>query len=297
VPAITPAYLQANQIAAAGPSGALLTAPPSSPPTRRPTERTRCAPPAEMADALFRELEQTFARKDDAKVEDVVTSIKIALLDVNENPQAALLGQRALEYAVLAAARRCDKPAFQRHVAQLKASYADPQLATQSQKRRMILGLHLLFLVCEHRLAEFHSELELLSKTDLDCAEVQFSAQLERALVVGTYERVLAARNSTPDAEAYGPFMELLVDTVRQTIAECAAAAYESLSITAFAKMLMLSSDADLRAFAQASHPEWVLAEGRVVFAAPVTAKSERVPAIRLVKENLAYATELERIV
>ena len=61
-----------------------------------------------MADALFRELEQTFARKDDAKVEDVVTSIKIALLDVNENPQAALLGQRSLEYAVLAAARRCD---------------------------------------------------------------------------------------------------------------------------------------------------------------------------------------------
>ena len=39
------------------------------------------------------------------------------------------------------------------------------------------------------------------------------------------------------------------------------------------------------------------VAEGRVVFAAPVTAKSERVPAIRLVKENLAYATELEGIV
>ena len=43
--------------------------------------------------------------------------------------------------------------------------------------------------------------------------------------------------------------------------------------------------------------PEWVLDNGRVVFAAPVTAKSERVPATRLIKENLAYATELERIV
>ena len=120
-----------------------------------------------MAAQLFSELEQTFARKDDAAVEDVVTRIKVALLDVDPSPQSALLGQRSLEYAVLAAARRSDKSAFQRHVAQLKASYSDPQLAQQSQKRRTILGLHLLFLVTEHRLAEFHSELELLSKEDL----------------------------------------------------------------------------------------------------------------------------------
>ena len=250
-----------------------------------------------MAAQLFSELEQTFARKDDAAVEDVVTRIKVALLDVDPSPQSALLGQRSLEYAVLAAARRSDKSAFQRHVAQLKASYSDPQLAAQSEKRRTILGLHLLFLVTEHRLAEFHSELELLSKEDLECAEVQFSAQLERALVVGTYERVLAARNSTPNNEAYGPFMELLVDTVRQTIADCASAAYESLDVASFRQMLMLASDSELQAFASSSHPEWVLENGRVVFAAPVTAKSERVPATRLIKENLAYATELERIV
>ena len=87
-----------------------------------------------MAAQLFSELEQTFARKDDAAVEDVVTRIKVALLDVDPSAQSALLGQRSLEYAVLAAARRSDKAAFQRHVAQLKASYSDPQLAAQSQK-------------------------------------------------------------------------------------------------------------------------------------------------------------------
>ena len=36
-----------------------------------------------MAAQLFSELEQTFARKDDAAVEDVVTRIKVALLDVD----------------------------------------------------------------------------------------------------------------------------------------------------------------------------------------------------------------------
>ena len=39
-----------------------------------------------MAAQLFSELEQTFARKDDAAVEDVVTRIKVALLDVNPDP-------------------------------------------------------------------------------------------------------------------------------------------------------------------------------------------------------------------
>ena len=57
-----------------------------------------------MAAQLFSELEQTFARKDDAAVEDVVTRIKVALLDVDPDAQSALLGQRSLEYAVLAAA-------------------------------------------------------------------------------------------------------------------------------------------------------------------------------------------------
>ena len=76
-----------------------------------------------------------------------------------------------------------------------------------------------------------------------------------------------------------------------------ASAAYESLDVASFRQMLMLASDAELQQFASSTHPEWVLENGRVVFAAPVTAKSERVPATRLIKENLAYATELERIV
>ena len=140
-----------------------------------------------MAAQLFSELEQTFARKDDAAVEDVVTRIKVALLDVDPSPQSALLGQRSLEYAVSPRQRggRTNGLPEARGPAQSEL-YSDPALAQQSQSEGRSLGLHLLFLVTEHRLAEFHSELELLSKDDLECAEVQFSAQLERALVVGT---------------------------------------------------------------------------------------------------------------
>ena len=52
----------------------------------------------------------------------------------------------------------------------------------------------------------------------------------------------------------------------------------KSLDVASFRQMLMLASDSELQQFAASSHPEWVLDNGRVVFAAPVTAKSERVP-------------------
>ena len=84
---------------------------------------------------------------------------------------------------MLAQRRRSDKSAFQRHVAQLKAllrpaigptvaeakdypRVAPPLPSDGASTGRVPLGL------------------ELLSKDDLECAEVQFSAQLERALVV-----------------------------------------------------------------------------------------------------------------
>jgi len=108
------------------------------------------------------------------------------------------IAESTLEYAVLLCVRASDKEGFQRNMAQLKAYYGSPALAARSAKRRMILGLHLLFLLVENRLAEFHSELELLAPEDLASSEVQFSAGLERALVVGTYDEVSCPRGTSP---------------------------------------------------------------------------------------------------
>jgi len=109
--------------------------------------------------------------------------------------------------------------------------------------------------------------------------------------------QVLAARASMPAPEHYAPLMALLVDTVRGTIAECAEAAYDSLSIAAARDMLMLDSEADLRAFLARAHPDWSLEGDRIVFVSTNEPKSEKIPALRLISESLTYATELERIV
>ena len=75
-----------------------------------------------------------------------------------------------------------DTAGFQRNMSQLKAYYSSPELAARSEKRQMILGLHLLFLIVENRLAEFHSELELMAPADRTSREVAFSVSLEQSL-------------------------------------------------------------------------------------------------------------------
>jgi hypothetical protein len=53
-----------------------------------------------------------------------------------------------------------------------------------------IVGLHLLYLLVENRLADFHGQLELLSEDALKYPAVLFCTQLEQHLVVGAYDQV-----------------------------------------------------------------------------------------------------------
>lgn len=49
--------------------------------------------------------------------------------------------------------------------------------------------------------------------------------------------------------------------------------------------------------FIQDFYPEWTVEADRVTFTTPKAAKSEVIPSLKLISQNLAYATELERIV
>ena len=87
--------------------------------------------------------------------------------------------ERTLELAVLLCVHASDTSGFQRNMSQLKAYYGipryicwvlgasltkqnfDDRLAAESNLRQMILGLYLLFLIVENRLAEFHSEVRV----------------------------------------------------------------------------------------------------------------------------------------
>lgn len=208
-----------------------------------------------------------------------------------------LLGQRTLEIAVLLSVHTSDTAGFQRNMSQLKAYYGLPGLTTKSKLRQTILGLHLLFLIVENRLAEFHSELELMAPADMRCREVEFSISLEQFLMVGTYNQVLAAKTSMPAPEHFSYFMGMLLDTVRDTIAECAESAYESLDCISAREMMMFNSEQELNQFITRSHSGWSLVEGRIIFNTNSHPRSQEIPSRRLISENLIYATELERIV
>mmetsp|Transcript_32800 Transcript_32800/g.74038 ORF Transcript_32800/g.74038 Transcript_32800/m.74038 type:complete len:260 (-) Transcript_32800:446-1225(-) len=214
------------------------------------------------------------------------------------SPTAAKENQFAcevLEHAVFLSVTLEDMEGFQRHIAQLKPLYIGGSYAP-GDNRSVILGLNLMGLLVENRLAEFHSELELLSESERSIEAIAFPIALEQYLMVGAFNQVLGAKARQPHP-TFGFFMASIIETVRQSIAECAEVAYGSLTLASAQQILMLDSRADLDTFISTLHPDWVV-EGEVIkFIAPTGAKSSEVPSMRLITECLDYATELERIV
>ena len=104
-----------------------------------------------------------------------LAQLKLALLDFSSLPPAApsaptsaqqqelLLAREILEHGALLSIKTMDIPAFERYVAQLKIYYTDCAASLpESPKQYPILGLNLLRLLAQNRIAEFHTELELI---------------------------------------------------------------------------------------------------------------------------------------
>ena len=83
-----------------------------------------------------------------------------------------------------------------------------------SPQEHPILGLNLLRLLVQNRIAEFHTELELLSSAAMENPCIKHAVELEQSFMEGAYNRVLSARQTVPH-ETYVYFMDLLAKTVR----------------------------------------------------------------------------------
>ena len=117
-----------------------------------------------------------------------------------------------------------DDALFARNFAQLKAYYTDlKSLLPRSQQEHPLLGLNLLRLLAQNRIAEFHIELELLDADALKSPHVDFPRQLERQLMEGLYDRLYGAMEQAPSAHMRC-FVTQLQATVRAELATCAAA-------------------------------------------------------------------------
>lgn len=83
-----------------------------------------------------------------------------------------------------------------------------------STKESHIVGLNLLRLLVQNRIAEFHTEIELFPAEIQDDENIRIVIQLEQALMEGAYHKVFSVRQGITDS-SYSYFMDLLSTTVK----------------------------------------------------------------------------------
>ena len=124
---------------------------------------------------------------------------------------------------------------------------------------------------------------------------IKYPAQREQHIMEGSYNKVLSARRDGLFQNEGMYFMDMLVDMVREEIAECSEKAYDNIVAGDLQTLLMLSSSADLNEYA--AQRKWSVSAGDVRFGKGDAETLFELPARKLISETLAYAKELERIV
>jgi 26S proteasome regulatory subunit N12 len=220
----------------------------------------------------------------------VLSQVKVAILSAPTGSESK--AATALELGVLLSVADGDLTGLSRNVALLLPYYSAGVVTPQ---KNHVLGLHLMHLLVEHQLSEFHSLLEVISEADAATPFISFPIGIERQMMVGMYDEVLA--KAIPHA-SYQFFLDHLQQTVRDSIADGIEVGYQSLALTDAAKMMKLSSVEELMAYIQEFRDDWIVEGDRLAFQpATTTLQASDIAAQEWIKQSLQYATELERII
>ena len=140
-----------------------------------------------------------------------------------------------------------------------------------SPREYPLVGLNLIRLLTQNRIADFHTTLEAIRLSPDAAAENPYIAHpvaVERWLMEGSYSKVWSAREEAP-AEEYRFFVDSLIGTIRYVwlrtmlqllaynfslrneIASCEEVAYDSLPLKDAATLLFFNNRNELLAFAQ----------------------------------------------
>jgi len=159
-----------------------------------------------------------------------------------------------------------------------------------------IRGLNLIRLLTQNRIADFHTTLESLDPEVIsENPFIKHPVNLERWLMEGSYSKVWNAREEAP-TEEYKFFVDSLMNTIRNEIATCEEAAYESLPLKDAATLLFFKSQSDLLKFAEKRGWTIDLTGAQIIFKKKNEEQIE-IPKQRIIAASLAYARELEQIV
>lgn len=183
-------------------------------------------------------------------------------------------------------------------MAQLKCYYFDyKEQLPESAYMHQLLGLNLLFLLSQNRVAEFHTELERLPAKDIQTnVYIKHPVSLEQYLMEGSYNKVFLAKGNIP-AESYTFFIDILLDTIRDEIAGCIEKAYEKILFAEATRILFFSTPKKMTDYAKKRG--WVLGPNNYYSFASQQQKPEdsTIPSTELAKQVIEYARQLEMIV
>ncbi|PVD26107.1 hypothetical protein C0Q70_13775 [Pomacea canaliculata] len=236
---------------------------------------------------------------------DILLKLKLALTGVtflptdesNPSKQELLIARDILEIGAQWAIAMRDIPSFERYMAQLKCYYMDyKDNLPESTFKYQLLGLNLLCLLSQNRLAEFHTELELLPAKELQTnVYIKHPVSMEQYLMEGSYNKVFLARGNVP-ADNYNFFIDILLNTIRDEIAGCIEKAYPKIAMSEAARMLFFDTQKPMTEYAQKRG--WTSgSDGFFYFQMEPKTTDEVIPAKMLAERTIEYARELEMIV
>ncbi|CBY19340.1 unnamed protein product [Oikopleura dioica] len=231
----------------------------------------------------------------------ILSKLKLKLTQLNFLPaekdcnieKELTLARDVLELGALYSVASRDIPSFQKYIAQVKAYYFDYKDLPKSYFRNQILGLNLLCLLAQNKVAEFHTEVERLSYEEIQSdLYIKHPIKIEQYLMEGNYNRLIQAKSNTP-SESYSYFMEMLLVTVRDEIASCIEKAYPNMVTSEVQRLLHLSSDKELQSFS--SKRNWDFDQKLINF--PREVVKDSIPSKDVTKMMLDYACDLEMII
>ena len=222
---------------------------------------------------LYQRLEEQWAKKNLQTVGEILSQLKVRLLTLSFLPtgssktemddRSLLIARSTLEIGAYWSLECRDVFSFERYVAQLKPYYFDYSNMKESAFKYPILGLNLMRLLAQNRLAEFHTELEIFPLDQLQNVYIKKPVSLEQFLMEGNYHKIFLSKEDIPDPY-YALFIDILIETIRNEIAACAENAYSHLSKQEAVKLLMVDSNDDLHKFV--NKRGWVLDHTQSVF-------------------------------
>jgi 26S proteasome regulatory subunit N12 len=247
------------------------------------------------ATSLLSELKAKFEAGDVVGGKETLSKLKVQMLDFPPGSQShTQVAVEFMEIGILMMAEDGDLDSFARNVAQIKPMYAVLGEFITPRKCH-ILGLNLMNLLVDNRLSEFHAELELLTEEESRNKFVTFPINLERQLMVGIYDEVL---NVTVPDPSYQFFVDNLLQTVRDSIADCVEVSYNTMKISDAMTMMKFGTQQELLEYIEECRDDWIVDENTLCFQPPPSgSKAGDIPSMKLITQNLSYATEMERIV